>query len=514
LQTTFEKDPFWQFPVPGKAGRPSRLWWVLVGLIFLVGLGVRLYDLDDPPLDFHPTRQMHSALIARGMYFEQRSDIPAWQREMAVAQWRMEGEIEPQLFEQVTAWAYGLAGAADLRIPRVISIFFWLVGGVFLTWLAIDLVGWGGALAAAWFFLLWPYGVLASRAFQPEPALVSLMVLAIWSGVRWQRRVGWGWAVATGLLAGAAIYIKVVAAFFIGPALLVLTLSRGGLRRFRDPQVWLVAVLALLPYGFYHIYGVYIRGSLISQFSLRFFPQMWVDPAFYLRWISNLGRVLPFELLVAAALGCFLIRRPEHRALLLAQWVGYFIYGMVLPHHISTHDYYHLLLFPTLALGFSGVADVVFRNLQKPGWLARMAAVGALLAVMVTNGYNARSQLKRFDAGKQARALSEIGTLLGRGASVTALVSDYGCGLKYWGWINPSIWLTEDEILWRASLGQVDDFSARFQELVTGKDFFVITQFSELDQQPELKSLLFERYSILKQTPDYLIFDLRAANQK
>ena len=57
------------------------LWLGLALLAFLLGLAVRLYDLTDPPLDFHPTRQLHSALIARGMYYQNLDDIPDWQRE-------------------------------------------------------------------------------------------------------------------------------------------------------------------------------------------------------------------------------------------------------------------------------------------------------------------------------------------------------------------------------------------------------------------------------------------------
>ena len=51
--------------------RNKRLFWGLViALTAAAGLAIRLYDLTDPPLDFHPARQFHSAIIARG-YFEQ-----------------------------------------------------------------------------------------------------------------------------------------------------------------------------------------------------------------------------------------------------------------------------------------------------------------------------------------------------------------------------------------------------------------------------------------------------------
>ena len=42
--------------------------WIL--LILGLGLAIRLFDLTDLPLDFHPTRQLRSAIIARGMYAE------------------------------------------------------------------------------------------------------------------------------------------------------------------------------------------------------------------------------------------------------------------------------------------------------------------------------------------------------------------------------------------------------------------------------------------------------------
>jgi hypothetical protein len=46
---------------------PSKKIGMIVLLVILVcGLGVRFFDLTDPPLDFAATRQLRSALIARG----------------------------------------------------------------------------------------------------------------------------------------------------------------------------------------------------------------------------------------------------------------------------------------------------------------------------------------------------------------------------------------------------------------------------------------------------------------
>jgi len=314
---------------------------------------------------------------------------------------------------------------------------------------------------------------------------------------------------AAGLLAGAAIFIKSVAVFVMAPALAALALSSRGLRALRDPQVWILAVLAVIPYGIYHINGVYIQGYLVGQFSGRFFPEMWIDPAFYLRWLSNLSRVMPFEMVLAAILGIFVIRRRTCRALLLAQWIGYIAYGMALSHHISTHDYYHLLIFPAVALGLAGLGEAVISRLTVPALAGRVAAASLLVAGLVVNGYDARNTLKRYDAASEARNYEEIGKLLGEQASVVALAPDYGVGLKYWGWINPLLWPTTDDIRYRISSGEQIEFAKLFAEQAAGRHYFVITALDDFAEQPELKIYLDGHYSILQETPGYLIYDLR-----
>ncbi|MDD5371441.1 MAG: glycosyltransferase family 39 protein, partial [Anaerolineaceae bacterium] len=478
-------------------------------LIFAAGLGVRLYRLSSPPLDFPPARQLHSALIARGMYSEQAAAVPAWQREMAITQWHAEGVIEPQVFERLVAFTYSLAGRADLVIPRLYAVTFWMIAALFLAWVAYELSGWGGAVVAALFFLAWPYGVVASRAFQPEALFIALMVAALWAGLRWERKSGWGWAIATGLLAGLSIYIKSVAVFFLAPALIALVVCGAHRRRFwRNPQVWVLGVLAVLPALLFLADGLLWRGYLVGQFSQRFFPAMWLDPAFYLRWISNLGRALPFEMVLVAIAGIFLVREPAQRAMLLAMWPGYFVFGMTLPHHISTHDYYHLPLFPVVALGLGAVGRTVFEHLHGPRWFTNSAITGLILVALVINGYDARTTLKRSDTSAQVATWQAVGAELGPGASVVALVTDYGVGLEYWAWINPVIWPTTADLQWQQGQGSVEDFEQLFRQTTAGKEYFVVAAPDELATQPALRDTL-HKYPIYRQGAGYQIYSLR-----
>ena len=139
--------------------------WVSLAIIFGVGLAIRLYGLTDPPLDFQPTRQLHSALMARGMYYQNLSAIPAWQRQMAVHQWKLEGLTEPPIMEHLVAFGYHLLGGVYLWVARLYSILFWMLGGIALFLLVRDISGSDGAIISLVYFLVLPYAAIASRAF-------------------------------------------------------------------------------------------------------------------------------------------------------------------------------------------------------------------------------------------------------------------------------------------------------------------------------------------------------------
>jgi len=134
----------------------------LLIIIFIFGLATRLYDLGDVPLDFHPTRQLHSIIIARGMYYEKLETAPDWKRTYAVDKWQAEGQIEPPIMERLSALGYQIVGNDDLRIPRLLSIFFWTIGGIGLYLLLSDMVGAEGAVIGLAYYMFLPYNICQS----------------------------------------------------------------------------------------------------------------------------------------------------------------------------------------------------------------------------------------------------------------------------------------------------------------------------------------------------------------
>jgi len=82
----------------------TKVIWIicLVGIL-IIGFGLRLTDLDDPPLDFNPTRQLRYAIIARGYYYERSPNLDPDSRAMAISHKDSMERLEPPVFETIVA---------------------------------------------------------------------------------------------------------------------------------------------------------------------------------------------------------------------------------------------------------------------------------------------------------------------------------------------------------------------------------------------------------------------------
>lgn len=496
---------------------PSRLFeksvWlrrITIAMLVILALVIRFYDLDDLPLDFHSTRQMHSALMARGMYYQTRADIPDWQKSQALQQWKAEGLIEPPIMETLASFGYQLAGRDDLRIPRVLSILFWMLGALPLYGLARGLIDRNGAVFTLAFYLILPYGALASRAFQPDPLMVSAILWAVWAAWRWSDRPGWKWAIIAGLLAGLAVLIKSVAAFFVAGAWVGLLLSVWGIKRTLAAKTfWVAVILAALPFTAFTYYGLKISGELAGQFSLRFFPNLWIDPVWYLRWNGEISSVVGFEWFLAALVGVFLMRKSSGRWMMVGLFAGYLIYSLALPYHAMTHDYYQEPLIPIVALGAGAVLSTLVSRMDGPRWLFTTAILGVFVFWVGIKAWDVRVTLKRNDYRGEPVLWQKLGDRLGHDSRVLAITQDYGYRLEYWGWLTPQNWMNSGDFMVRELAGQEFDRAKLFREQVEGKDYFLVTAFDEFNSQGEFKKMIMDGFPILEQTDDYIIFDLK-----
>src|SRR3990170_4564983 len=86
----------------------SRWAEIALAALLLLGLGLRMIDLTDPPLDFHPTRQFRAAVVARSIYYQLSPSSDPYIQQQAVAMRNSVSELEPSILESIVAVAYWL----------------------------------------------------------------------------------------------------------------------------------------------------------------------------------------------------------------------------------------------------------------------------------------------------------------------------------------------------------------------------------------------------------------------
>jgi 4-amino-4-deoxy-L-arabinose transferase-like glycosyltransferase len=483
----------------------------LIGIL-LLALGIRLMDLTDLPLDFHPARQLYSAKRARGMYFQTTTDIPEWQRSIAIEQWRETPSIEPAILERLVSFTYRLTGP-ELWVARIYSILFWSIGGMALYLLASRLSTPDGGILALAFYLFVPFGVIASRSFQPDPLMVALFIWLLWALERWNRLRTWKSAVLAGLFGGFAVLVKTTALFFVAGALLGIVFGNDGLRRsLRNLQVWVILFLVLFPTGIYYFYGLFIEGVLWQQVGGRFAASLLTDPLFYLNWAGKIDQVVGYIAFALAVLGLFFFAPGRARGLVTGAWVGYLLYGLIFNYHNATHDYYQLPLVPVVALSLSPLIHPLSSKLLetwKKGVLPRIVVILLLAFNLLMFGWEARRELRRIDYRPQAEFWASIGEQLDHRSSVIGLTGDYGASLEYWGWTSITSWPSSGDAAYQETFGgTAEAFLDEFTELTAGKRLFLVTDFDEFDRQGELKAFLQTNYPIFVEGAGYIIFDL------
>mgnify|MGYP003417242169 CR=1 FL=1 len=481
-------------------------------LIFGAALAIRLYDLTDLPLDFHPTRQLVSIIKARGLYYKTEPEgIPTWELKTGRRFAKLKADVEPVVFEQLVAFTYRFTGE-QLWVARVYASLFWLIGGIFLFLLAREFVSFEGALVSTTYYLIFPYAIIGSRSFQPDPVMVML-VLAFWRIFsRWIRFPSWINTLLAGLLGGLAIFIKFSAVFFVIGGALGLVLSRFTLRDLlRNVQVWGIALLGALPASIYLVYGIFIRGDLASQFKGRFVPALLLSPYNYLQWETKASIAAGGIFIMLALLGFFLSNDRQLRIFLYGLWGSYILYGLVFDYHIATHGYYHLPLIPIVGLALAPLGEWFFARITEatPQRWTRSTVYVILIFGLFSVLWDVRNQMKAVDYRPEAARWAEIGAQFDDEERVIALTQDYGSRLEYWGWRSFASWPYVGDAGYANIRAGVFTFDDLFNRYSSKMSYFLVTDFEEFDKQSQLKERLFNSYPVYLEGDGYLIFDLK-----
>jgi hypothetical protein len=480
----------------------------------MAALGVRLYHSNDPPLNFHATRQYRSLIIARDFYFQSRPPVAQWARQVASCSRQKQGILEPPITEFLVATGYRLVGGERLWLPRLFSSIFWLIGGGFLYLIGKRIADADAALFGTAFYLLLPFAVVASRSFQPDPLMVMLMLASVWAILRYDEAASSSRLTAAALLASLAFVVKPGGVFVIIAAFLALAIRRQGVRRAIWSRPFLVfVVLTLVPTLLIYGYGI-LRGTfLVNEARKTLLPQLWLSSFFWRGWLRQIGSTIGFVPFVGALLGTLAFRKGMPRALMAGVWTGYILFGLALNYNLATHNYYQLQLIPIVGLSLGPLVALVMIRLYQlnPEWHGRLAISGIWCLALLLSLADARARLVDPAAERKVAIEEAIGEQVRHSTKTIFLSGDYGVPLEYHGVLCGTSWPLAWDLEWerlagRPALGAAERFTRWYAP--AAPQYFIVEDVRALAAQPDLARLL-SRFPIVSKHNDYVIFALQ-----
>jgi hypothetical protein len=78
----------------------------------------------------------------------------------------------------------------------------------------------------------------------------------------------------------------------------------------------------------------------------------------------------------------------------------------------------------------------------------------------------------------------------------------------YWGWRKVRLWPLNTALSELRS--QDRNLAARFPEITSGSEYFLVTAFGQLESQPALEAIL-QTYPVAAQGDGYVVYDLRSS---
>jgi 4-amino-4-deoxy-L-arabinose transferase-like glycosyltransferase len=505
---------------------------LVLGFLFVAAFGLRLYGIIQHPVRFGFIRHYHGALLARGFY--------EWLLSGDFKTIPPDGIIEPPILELVSSLAYLIFGGEHLWIPQLLSAVFWTVGGVFLYPIAKRIVSPNAAVFCVFFYLFVPYSVLASRAFMPDPLMIMLLIISVFTILRYHEQPSRRRLLLAAIASSLAIFVKPgICLFQVFGAFVSLAVYREGVRRtLVSPQFLVFTVLSILPTGLYVSYVTFFAGFFESQVTHKVVPQLILEASFWEGWLITVSVVMGYAALLGALLGVLLLRKGLPRALMIGLWGGYFCFGLVLTKHISLVPYYSLQLIPVVALSLGPLADLVLmylnqtvNNADRLGWrgYGRLIVLALSTSVLVlsalgnkqTSAYSTswmRAQQER--AASYVATFQEIGDVVNHSRRTLVLFGGYITTAYYW---EPDYTYAVmyhgrflgDEWPYPIQAGNLQEQESTAEKLFYRRyrrdspEYLIISKgWWNREETTGLRTFLTENFTLAGQGDDYIVFDL------
>ena len=489
----FEKGTFW-----------LKLCLVLM---FLLAALIRRDEIMAPGhlLD----REYTSAIFARAFYFMSNDQVENWRRDIAVTTMNQQPVLEPPLVEYLVSLIYRVMGREEIFYARYLTGAFWLVGGIFMYLITKKLLSTEAALFATLYYLFVPMGVIISRSFQPDSLMMMLFLASLYLILNYFENGTKSYLLYAAVVTAITLLLRPLVLFAIFFAFLALSLQKkGSWRKIIDRSLVIFGGVSLLPAIIYYGHGIVFAGFMRWKVSSSFMPHLFAKPDFWLGWFQLGTNVAGAAFLIAAVIGFFLLPNRTTRNLMIGLAISYLFFGIAFTYHIHTHPYYHIQLYPVIAICAATCLTSIVKTLRTSS--GKLWAVPVILSLSIGLYSAYRTERDSLYQGRMEdpRTAWKIGEIIGHNPHTVFVSRHYGIPLEYYGEFGGAPWPVRiEDPFYRQPGAHEQSVQERLDQLGFKPDYFVITYFDLYQRKhQDLETYLNRACSTRWETSEYLIY--------
>jgi 4-amino-4-deoxy-L-arabinose transferase-like glycosyltransferase len=435
--------------------------------------------------------------------------VEDWRRDIAVTTMNQQPVLEPPLVEYLVSLIYRVMGREEIYYARYLTGAFWLIGGIFMYRITGKLLSTEAAFFATLYYLFVPMGVIISRSFQPDSLMMLLFLASLYLLLNYFEDGAKKSLLAAAVVTAMALLLRPLVLFAIFFAFLTLSLQKkGGWRKIIDWPLIIFGGISLLPAAAYYGYGIVIAGFMRWKLSNSFMPHLLAKKDFWLGWFQVGTSVVGAAILIAAIIGFFLLSNRSTRSLMMGLAISYLIFGIVFTYHIHTHPYYHIQLFPVIAICAAACLTSMIDALRNSSGKLWPVPVIITLLISLYFAYRAERESLYQVRMEDPQTAWKIGELIGHNPRTVFVSRYYGVPLEYYGEFGGAPWPVRiEDPFYRQPGAQEQSVQERIDRLGFKPDYFVITHFDLYQRKhQDLQAYLEKSCVLLAETNAYLIY--------
>lgn len=373
--------------------------------ILIIGFVFRLYRINNPLADWHAWRQADTSAVSRNFVKHGYDILHPMYDDISNIQTGFDNPngyrfVEFPIFNVFQAGLFQFVGLFTLEEwGRLVTVFSSLIALVFIFLLGKRFGNTTIGFAAAAFYALDPYSVYYGRVVLPDPSMVTAVLGGIyffdlWSeqGSKLQSNIkNYFLFIIAILFVSLAFLLKPYAVFFTLP-LLYIAWRRFGLGLFKQWKLYVFIILSVIPIVLWRWWilhypeGIPVYAWLFNGNHIRF-----TGAFFYWLFAERISKLILGYWGIAIILFGFLNTRRKDYGFFLSMLLSSMIYLTVIATGNVQHDYYQILIIPTIAFFFGLGADFLLHpHKEYPKYVTYPLFIISTVCVLAFGWYQIR----------------------------------------------------------------------------------------------------------------------------